>query len=471
MEIGREYIVPTVSFAYGDTYNKNTHKTIGSLPFIHNFDPNIPQPLLRDFDVALGYCKSIYLGLSALCPGIDFSVLSLGIDSKPDCIAFYTPDLSTGSYAISPNTQNELVEEGTIWVVLRGTNTLEDIMKDLSWIVETLPMAEDLLPGDDFEFPLHVTAVAKIILPDILAYVTSQMDGPQSTEKSATSSSGGTRRRRVVRRVCFTGHSLGGALATALHVLYNAKRSEISSDLFPPSEAFTVGSPLLLHTTAPEVLNTAPSVVALRDHTHNIVFQLDPVPRLLGVHDFPTYVRESSVGGYIDTLIRRVDRKNYRPFGRYYCLRHTLSTPPSAQAASSSSSASAAATSSSTTLVATSVRETEPTESGAKSGVSTAPGVPDACGTTANSESATAIESSWHMDFASAVLFGEHPPFKLSLTYVADPQAVLGLLSTFPTSSTEFLFSALHDHSADISHSSLKKAIQDQLSSSTDTSG
>lgn len=429
MEIGREYVVPTASFAYGDTYNKNTNRLIElNLQSVNNNinQAIIPSTLLRDFETALGYSKGIYLGPGAVCPnGTDFIVLSVGIDERPDCIAFYSPDLSTASYTTGSGIAEE---DGTIWVVLRGTNTLEDIMKDLSWIIETQDMQEILAPGDDFQFPRQVTEKAMTILTKLLAYVSLEVE-KCTLAVSETVASDPAQRRRRIKRVCFSGHSLGGALATALHVLYNAKRHEVSPEMFPPSESFTIGAPLLFH-GSPEVLRSAPTGIQLWEHTHNIVFQLDPVPRLLGAHGFPTYILESFIGPYIDRLTQQVDRTNYRPFGQYYCLRNKLPTPPTM---TSSSAGVDAEESNSSTRAST------------------------------NIAASASVESTWHSDLTSALLFGERPAFQPTLERITDPIGLLRLLATFPTCSTDFVFSALHDHSAEISHTTLQKAVGKRL--------
>lgn len=424
MEIGREYVVPAFSLAYGDTYNKNVQKTLNFLPYMQSVPSEIPYSLLEDFDIALEYSKGIYRGpnsgeFGTISPDSNLEVLSVGIDQKPDCIVFYAPDLSPASYrqqmGVSTSGdvgETNIDEEGTIWVVLRGTNTLEDIMKDLSWIIETQDMREMCAPGDDFQFPKQVAVKAATILADLFTYVSSEIEKCSSVDSTMRTAGECRTRRRRIRRICFTGHSLGGALALALHVMYNAKRMEVSPELFPPSEAFTIGAPLLFHSSL-EVMQSAPSVLQLRDSTHNIVFQLDPVPRLLGVHDFPVYVRASAVGPYIDRLTSQVDRTNYRPFGRFYCLRNVdVSTATGFSSSSSGARVDAS-------HLASNVRTTTTTATGSGTAIDT------------DTNTATAALSSWTSDLTSAILYGERPDFRPTLERLDDSPAVLQLLATW----------------------------------------
>jgi hypothetical protein len=65
----------------------------------------------------------------------------------------------------------------------------------------------------------------------------------------------------------------------------------------------------------------------LANAVHNIVVQLDVVPRLLGPHPLPSYIMESMIGKVVHQLMSvGVHRETYRPFGHFYTLREPQTT-------------------------------------------------------------------------------------------------------------------------------------------------
>lgn len=114
-----------------------------------------------------------------------------------------------------------------------------------------------------------------------------------------------------IHRVIFTGHSLGGARAkTAYFLLRDAISSTTRNIHF-----ITFGSPLMCRKTIDDVA---------AGNIHNIFNGFDIVPRVLGSHALPDYIK--SILGWIhptaesvyDSVI--INRSHFRPFGNYYAL-------------------------------------------------------------------------------------------------------------------------------------------------------
>lgn len=235
------------------------------------------------------------------------TTISNGSDNKPDCVV--------------------VRENDEVWVVARGTETIMDMLTDLTWITSTHKMESELTLGDEFEFPIGVFVKAKYIFNRLISYLGNEDNNLDTSSSRSCNISTTLSHRKNIRRVYFVGHSLGGSLATVLHIMFSVTQRHSFSNI--PSEAYSIGAPLLFYAT-PGVMATCPSGLVAKT-THNLVSQLDPVPRLLGSHPLPTYVKNiaagriSRLGSYFSQFINIVNRQNYRPFGNYYLLQNSVS--------------------------------------------------------------------------------------------------------------------------------------------------
>lgn len=286
---------PVLSFTYGHFYDKQIIQQLASFPIDEN--EMFAFESISDVEHALKYCHDIYIQKFSYLP--EYEVLSTGFDLFPDCIAFFR----------SEDQSNEPF--GTLWVVIRGTNTLLDLVTNISWIVSLKKMEHELEPGDNFDLPIGIAINATKLFNGLIAYLDRFLKNHPD---------------KKIRRVCIAGHSLGGAYATALHILYSRHRQrqqQLGSIVFPGSVVYTIDAPLCIHifpSNTPPTLSSFPSF-RCSEHVHNIVYQLDPVSRLLGRHDLPTYLQETDFFRYYENFLSIVDRKNYVPFGRFYLLR------------------------------------------------------------------------------------------------------------------------------------------------------
>ena len=240
--------------------------------------------------------------------------LTMGVDGGPDCVVHYTSD------------------DETLWVVVRGTQSQADVIHDVSWIMSTAAI------GKELEVPIGVLQKVSSIFGPLEEYLLRMKDV------------------KKIKRVCFTGHSLGGAIAIGLYLAWFldsnlSKRCNkiLSKDV--TVQACTFGAPMVLSRPPPTYTTETNSYAK---NVHNIVTQLDVVPRLLGVHPLPDYVTQTSIGSLVHSLMTsNVHRETYRPFGRFYTLRepdHTgmasLLTHPSSKTHSATSSSSTSSSSS-----------------------------------------------------------------------------------------------------------------------------
>ena len=301
------YILNVTKEVFGDFYSSSVRELLN--PQISTFTPLRNKDLLIDFKDAAIHCDDIYRGVDHLD---GHEVLSIGEDDKPDSVVYFKKD---GTIRRFSNT-----ESGTLWVIVRGTETLDDLLSDLGWIASITQMESKLLPGDEFEFPTKVAIKAESIFRRLLEYI-------QNSEANCSRYP-----KKKITRICFTGHSLGGAIATALHVLYSSFRDKYSMSIDtgysfdpptdryapPPCETFTVGAPLVFHSSPLVLLNCPAHRYATS--LHNLVYQLDPVPRLLGPHPLPPYLLLSGVEKFIRDFQLFVDRGNYHPYGNYHIL-------------------------------------------------------------------------------------------------------------------------------------------------------
>ena len=90
----------------------------------------------------------------------------------------------------------------TLWIVVKGTNSVEDIISNLSWMAPT----EDI---DGFQIPVGIQRKLSTLWPKFLKIL----------------------KTRSIRKIIFTGHSLGGAVATALYLRYRTYAESNKSQL------------------------------------------------------------------------------------------------------------------------------------------------------------------------------------------------------------------------------------------------
>ena len=447
--------VKTVKTAYSVVYNDNARTLLSSLKSIHQ-EPEllttnyIPEVLtneiydlifLKDVFKAVQYSFNIYHSNSSTSlnnmRGINqMAPLSTGTDQKPDSYAlfhldnsYYPPhenNDSSSSYRYSASKLNSIlspvnstsdtnyiIEEGTLWVIVRGTETLHDMMADMTWVLHTTNMEDELQIGDDFQFPVGVYTKAKEIFSQLLIHLDTFQSQMQLSEANT--------KIRKITRICFTGHSLGGSIAIALHVMYNsylAKKKELylgtaNIDQDVPSETYTIGAALIFHATLPEVMSTCPAYQYAKN-VHNIIFQLDPVPRILGAHQLPPYIKDSFIGPSINLLKNIVDREHYRPYGKFYLMQPTSFSKPIITTTATSSSGS----------------------------------------NNNNEELNDEIENigilNERITFYDAILGcnAEYISHNSKFEEIVDQQFLLKVLGTFPQTLIDFLFSVVHDHDA-----------------------
>jgi pimeloyl-ACP methyl ester carboxylesterase len=142
--------------------------------------------------------------------------------------------------------------------------------------------------------------------------------------------------KNKVNHIYFVGHSLGGSISTALLVMH---KSLLNKFRLIPATAITVGAPLIFsklpedfgnviyNDSIDEISTNLNNVYVdnnikdkednekdvnitpiynkefirdIHDNIHNIVYQLDIMPRLLGQHEMPQYIKEKDALSYFD---------------------------------------------------------------------------------------------------------------------------------------------------------------------------
>lgn len=270
--------------AYGIAYNVKASQVLGAIDRSDELSAD-QLPLKRSMLRAAELSAQVYkiIGIEN-----DGHVLSFGVDQQPDCLVH--------------------TEGDTIWVSIRGSHTGEDVIHDATWCLQTGALG-------DLEVPLGVIQRCQSIYSAFRLYL------EQLSQK------------KKIKKINFCGHSLGGAIASGMYIAWFKDQSTalccselLSKDL--QVAAFTFGSPLLLSNPPPQFTfnpftnKDAHSSHPLTSNVHNVVLQLDVVPRLLGGHALPTYLTQSMVGATVHSLMTSgVHRETYRPFGRYYSLR------------------------------------------------------------------------------------------------------------------------------------------------------
>jgi hypothetical protein len=310
--------------------------------------------LLRDIADGLMYSRLVYDGLMP-----NAYELSRGSEGLADVQALFVSDNAMNGGDPSGT------DIGTLWIVARGTKTGNDVISDSCWIAKTDRRNNFLGEGIDVDIPTGVAWKVDAVFPKIETLLMKLSNGEVSSKFQ--SQSGPNRNVTLVRRVCFAGHSLGGAIATALHLTFSGQ----SAHNHIPASTYTIGSPLLLSLPrsnsssdslgstlssksmrdlkgqseaemsaagTPNLLGNPneadyvpPSLRPISQSIHNVIYQLDVVPRLLGPFPLPSYIQQSSLGAYAETIMGMgVHRETYRPFGkkfdRFHDQKHLLRT-------------------------------------------------------------------------------------------------------------------------------------------------
>jgi Lipase (class 3) len=112
------------------------------------------------------------------------------------------------------------------------------------------------------------------------------------------------------KRICITGHSLGGSIATA--VFLNLKlKNKLSTEI----KVYSFGSPYTV-----SCKNSTASLTAVEKDVCNVIYQLDVIPRLLGATKMPNYLFLNTI--YNNEMIRSRSTV-YSPFGTYIVAHKT----------------------------------------------------------------------------------------------------------------------------------------------------
>lgn len=288
-------------------------RSLGNKPFRAIRD----KKLLEDMVMAVN--------LLQFKPEEDEVVFSKGTDGLADCKGVFVldDDNEDDEDEIRPKARRKkrlIIKTGTLWVWVRGTHTIADVLTDLSWIHETAFIQDGLGPGIPAEVPIGLPGRAQRLATKIYNYISEIEDTslvPSPEEFAAGKDYPADVLPPVkVTRVCYAGHSLGGAVATVLRLMHSTAQCPYAT---VPACVFTLGSPLVLAEPDAAVLGlSSPRSAELKASIHNILFQLDVVPRLLGSHPLPDYIYSSVIG---DTVRELPHRDCYEPFGEYYLLR------------------------------------------------------------------------------------------------------------------------------------------------------
>ena len=248
-------------------------------------------------------------------------------DTSLCCAYFIRPSSSSASSA-NPSL---IAEDGTLWIVCRGTANGMDVLTDATWMIKTEPIQDT---------NVHTAWLVGQRCNQIIAKLQPMIRMLQSEDQCS------------INRIGFVGHSLGGAVATSLYTHYMMS-PKIDDSLKLPAFVITIGAPLTFHRNVPfetpsnnmlrrylpakmnELLAMRTSKLSSRDastqelmlhNVHNIVHNLDIVPRIVGRHKLPSYLQEGEVGKMVKRMLNlaSVDREEYRTFGHYYSLRHPI---------------------------------------------------------------------------------------------------------------------------------------------------
>jgi len=219
--------------------------------------------ILLEISNASRFCHTIYENNFV---DHSFKISNIRGENIPDCVLIKKNDI--------------------IWIICRGTATKNDLLTDLSW----------LLYGSsrigNFSIPLGV----RIRVDSIWKKLSIFLDHYDCNDAS---------------KICFTGHSLGGSIATALY--FHFKHSKYNSK-FQFSSVITFNSPLVLLDDS--LSDKCSNDSSIASNVHNIILRWDLIPRLLGNHSLPNIPK---LKVFHESNISRLIKK-YRVFGNYFLL-------------------------------------------------------------------------------------------------------------------------------------------------------
>jgi len=218
---------------------------------------------------------------------------------QPDVLAFFD---STCNY--------EPDGKPTIWVVCRGSVTTTDFLGDVMWLNNANFVGNLQIP----ELP---TSRANFCLRKLVAFIDKvKRESPI-----------------VPKRICFTGHSLGGAVAGCLFLKYHM--------FVPPSQQLSarlisLGCPQMFPRDMPDVLTWGPGAHTVVVHElgrkiYNGSQRMDLVPRMAGPHELPDVLLEfPGIGQLVQTFVEQMKQNEATPDGRqsFQCFGHFYSLNP-----------------------------------------------------------------------------------------------------------------------------------------------
>ena len=233
-------------------------------------------PLIEEMTKAASLSIRVY-DYQSLLENLSLEIESEFLHDEPICISYF----------------NKI--EKSIWVICRGTQSAFEACMDYSWLLST-----STIDGTTIEVPRLVSLISQRVMNKLPCLIEDLI-----------------KRHGDIKKIIFTGHSLGGAIASALYVSYKSN-TKISSKT--PSTVFTFGSPLTFLTIPPTDLISDNDV-------HNVIYQLDVIPRILGNHEIPPTLIDSDWGknfiGFINS--HDIKRSDYKCWGKYYCLQPEVS--------------------------------------------------------------------------------------------------------------------------------------------------
>ena len=244
-------------------------------------------PIFRDIVKGVCLASEIYdfeKMLKTLSASTRVAVLSIEekfmneMPSMPDVLAIFDPN----------------DEKQSVWVVCRGTQTIQDISGDLMWLADIRPFANIHVPWIAQERAERSIQALHHFLADLRNEFGQSGHGP--------------------RRVAFCGHSLGGAVAGTMALSYLIQTGHKQLDFI----CITLAAPHYLPNSfcqgqrLPSKIDNA-DLKIFTDRLHNVVQRLDLVPRMVGPQRLPKVLYDAMLKVNVD-----IDKQL---FARFPCPR------------------------------------------------------------------------------------------------------------------------------------------------------